>query len=112
MHTFGAYKGTTTRVFYQVDGDFLRYTSIVAPDAVTPDGKPGKVGSVVATPAVPVPATAVGAWMCDAVTPANNPEKVAWTLRVFATASMVIRPVPVPGELLGGASAGPDRLTQ
>ena len=30
---------------------------------VTPAGAPGKVGAGVATPAVPVPATAVGAWI-------------------------------------------------
>jgi uncharacterized protein (TIGR03067 family) len=39
VHTFGVYKGTTTRVFYQIDGDFLRYTSVVAPETITPDGK-------------------------------------------------------------------------
>ena len=28
VHTFGAYKGTTTRVLYRVDGDALWYTSV------------------------------------------------------------------------------------
>lgn len=28
VHTFGVYKGTTTRVFYRVDGDTLWYTSV------------------------------------------------------------------------------------
>ncbi len=28
VHTFGTYKGTTTRVFYRVNGDTLRYTSV------------------------------------------------------------------------------------
>jgi len=79
---------------------------------VIPDGKPGKVGVVVATPAVPEPATAVAAWICDAVTPAMSPEKVACTLIVFAIASIVIIALPVPGELLAGTSAGPDRLAQ
>jgi len=50
--------------------------------------------------------------MCDAVTPANNPEKVVWTLMVFAAASMITRALPIPGELLAGTSFGPDKLTQ
>jgi uncharacterized protein (TIGR03067 family) len=29
VHTFGTYKGTTTRVLYRVDGDTLWYTSVV-----------------------------------------------------------------------------------
>lgn len=28
VHTFGAYKGTTTRVFYRVEGDTLWYSSV------------------------------------------------------------------------------------
>jgi hypothetical protein len=30
---------TTTRVFYPVEGDFLRCTSIVAPDGLSADGR-------------------------------------------------------------------------
>ena len=79
---------------------------------VTPDGKPAKVGSVVATPAVPEKGAAVAACMWLAVTPATSPEKVACTLIVFATASIVTMAFPIPGELLAGTSAAPDRLTQ
>ena len=41
VHTFGVYKGTTTRVLYQTDGEFLRYTYVAAPDGVSPDVKVG-----------------------------------------------------------------------
>lgn len=34
VHDFGPYKGTTTRALYQLDGDSLRYSTIVAPTAL------------------------------------------------------------------------------
>ena len=76
--------------------------------AVTPDGKPVKVGTLVATPAVPTPGTAVVAWICEAVTPATNPEKFACTLIIFPVTVTVA--FPVPGEVVGGCSAGPERM--
>jgi hypothetical protein len=49
---------------------------------VTPRGKPKNEGTWVATPAVPVPGTAVALWICDAVVVLNRPLKVTCTLRV------------------------------
>jgi uncharacterized protein (TIGR03067 family) len=34
VHDFGPYKGTTTRALYQVDGDSMRYSTVVAPAAL------------------------------------------------------------------------------
>jgi uncharacterized protein (TIGR03067 family) len=34
VHDFGPYKGTTTRAFYQVAGDSLRYSSMVVPASI------------------------------------------------------------------------------
>lgn len=34
IHDRGPYKGTTTRALYQVEGDSLRYSSMVAPESV------------------------------------------------------------------------------
>ena len=31
VHVFGPHKGTTTRAFYQADGNSLRYSTVVAP---------------------------------------------------------------------------------
>lgn len=71
---------------------------------VTPSGKPANVGNYVATPAVPVNGAAVVAWMCDAVVVPRRPENVTDTCIVFAIASTVTVPVPVPGELFAGPS--------
>ena len=38
VHDLGAYKGTTTRVLYQVQGDVLRYSALVVPEVVA-DGQ-------------------------------------------------------------------------
>ena len=43
--------------------------------AVTPNGKPVKVGVVVATPARPTPGVAVQQWIWAAVTVPSKPEK-------------------------------------
>ena len=43
----------------------------------TPSGNPAKLGVVVATPALPVSATAVGAWIWDWVVVPNKPLKEA-----------------------------------
>src|SRR5262249_6644057 len=55
-----------------------------------------KVGTVVATPAVPVFATDVQQWMCAADTVPLRPENVVSTRMVKATVSMVTSAVPVP----------------
>ena len=34
VHEFGPYKGTTTRAFYQVEGDSMRYSTLVVPAAL------------------------------------------------------------------------------
>jgi hypothetical protein len=34
VHDFGAYKGTTTRLLYQVQRDVLRYSTLFVPDVV------------------------------------------------------------------------------
>ncbi|MBA4066443.1 MAG: hypothetical protein C0501_22565 [Isosphaera sp.] len=34
VHDFGPYKGTTTRAFYQVEGDSMRYSTLVVPAAI------------------------------------------------------------------------------
>ena len=31
VHDFGPYKGTTTRAFYQVEGDSMRYSTLIVP---------------------------------------------------------------------------------
>src|SRR5207302_7074530 len=76
---------------------------------VTPSGKPANVGVVVATPAVPVPATAVALWMCDAVVVPTNPLNVTRTRIVFAVVSKSTSANPVPGEAFVGDSDGPSR---
>src|SRR4051812_47009360 len=75
---------------------------------VTPSGKPEKVGSCVATPAVGV--TAIGEtqqWMCEAVVVPVRPLKVTETVMVCAASSQRTVAVPVPGEPLGGNSLAP-----
>jgi hypothetical protein len=52
----------------------------------------------------------VGEWICDAVVPAVKPLKVTSTNNVFATLSVVTVAKPVPGDMFGGDSAGPERL--
>src|SRR5437588_335251 len=79
---------------------------------VTPRGNPENVGVVVATPAVPVPATAVAAWMWDAVVVPSRPENTTCTRMVWATVSMVTRASPTPGEALAGDSFGPVRWAE
>ena len=79
---------------------------------VTPKGKFVNVGTMVATPAVPVPGLAVGEWICDAVVPAVKPLNDTSTNNVFATSSVVTVAKPVPGELFGGDSPGPVRLAE
>ncbi len=67
------------------------------------------VGVCVATPAVPVPGSAVALWMCEAVVVPSRPEKVTCTRKVCAVLSNRTSPKPIPGEALGGLSAGPLR---
>ena len=74
---------------------------------LTPMGKPAKNGVVVATPAVPVNATAVGAWMWHAVVLPSSPENDACTRIVCRRSSIVISALPWPVEALGGASLAP-----
>jgi len=75
---------------------------------VTPSGKSGKVGTVVATPALPVNGADVGAWMCEAVVVPNKPLKDTITLKVWAESLKNTSAVPVPGD--AGASSAPDKL--
>jgi hypothetical protein len=74
--------------------------------AVTPSREAGERGVIVATPAVPVSATAVGAWMWHAVVLPRRPLNDACTRMVFATSSMVISATPTPGEAFTGTSFG------
>ncbi len=59
---------------FQLD-DKVRSKVLEYEPLVTPKGKPGKVGVVVATPAVPVKALVVGAWMWEAVVVPSRPVK-------------------------------------
>ena len=77
---------------------------------VTPSGNPEKDGTCVAGEAVPVKATAVGAWMCAAVVVPIRSWNWTWTRMVIAVVSSVTIDHPVPGEALGGDSDGPSRL--
>jgi hypothetical protein len=76
---------------------------------VTPSGNPTKLGVCVATPAVPVSGTAVGAWMCEAVVLPSRPLNVAEMFRRCETGSYETFANPVPGEATGGDSLGPSR---
>ena len=64
---------------------------------------------MVATPAVPVLATAVAECMWEAVVVPVKPLKVHCTRIVFVTVFIVIVAVPVPGDVFEGLSAGPLR---
>ena len=68
------------------------------------------VGSIVATPAVPVPATVVGAWMCELVVFPIKPLKVTCTRIVCAVLSKSTWAKPVPGDAFAGDSLNPSRL--
>ena len=74
---------------------------------VTPSGKPVKLGVVVATPAVPVNGDVVQQCRCDAMLPVVSPEKLMSSVIVFAVVSNTTEPLPIPGEVFGGLSAGP-----
>ena len=78
---------------------------------VTPSGKPVKEGVVVATPAVPVLATAVAAWICAADVVPPRPLNTTFIAMVFNVVSMVTVPLPTPSEAFAGDSFGPDMLT-
>ena len=67
----------------------------------------GKVGVIVATPAVPV-GVVTQQWMCEAVVPVVRPLNVSWTRSVCAVVSTVTAATPTPGEAMGGFSFGPD----
>src|SRR3954469_11301989 len=75
---------------------------------VTSSGRPEKVGTIVATPAVPMPGTAVQQWRCDAVVGDVSPLKVSETVSEWVVGSKATVPEPVPGDAFGGDSAGPD----
>src|ERR1035437_3185539 len=79
---------------------------------VTPDGKPVKVGVVVATPAVPRSGTAVQQWMCEAVSELSRPVNVTSTSMVFTTWSIVTVANPVPVDRLGGDSLEPFKIAK
>src|ERR1700704_55892 len=79
---------------------------------VTPVGKPGNNGVVVATPAVLTPGTAVQQWMCEAVVVPVRPLKETCTCIVLPTVSKSTSANPVPSEVLGGTSLAPLRLAK
>jgi hypothetical protein len=79
---------------------------------VTFNGKPINDGTCVATPAVPVSGTIVQQWICAIVVGVVRPLKFAVTCIESVTSLMVTVAVPVPGEVLGGASAGPLRVAK
>src|SRR5215831_12047760 len=79
---------------------------------VTPRGKLGNVGSVVATPAVPIPGTAVALWMCDAVVGAAKSLNDTCTRIVCATISKSTSADPLPGDAPPVISMGPLRLAK
>ena len=72
---------------------------------MTPAGKPGNVGTVVATLA-PWPGGAQQ-WMCAIVLGLTSPLKVTSTRSICATGSSSTSAVPVPVESFGGSSAAP-----
>src|SRR5437868_12104240 len=72
---------------------------------VTPSGKPGNVGVVVATPALPGWGTQQ--WMCDAVVPVVRPLKVTLTVIWFVMVFHVTVAFPVPSDAAGGISLLP-----
>src|SRR4029079_7275382 len=72
---------------------------------MTPAGKPGNVGTVVATPA-PSPGGAQQ-WVCAIVVGLPSPLKVTSTRRTCSTGSSSTSAVPVPAESFGGSSAAP-----
>src|SRR5258707_11278366 len=74
---------------------------------MTPSGKFGKVGTVVATIAVPVNGVVVQQCICDAVVSLVRPVKSTRTRIVLAAMSKSTSANPVPGDALGGLSLGP-----
>jgi hypothetical protein len=79
---------------------------------VTPSGNPTKEGTVVVTPAVPVNGTDVQQWMWALVVVPSSPEKFELTDINRVTSSTVTVAEPVPGDALGGDSAGPDKTAE
>jgi hypothetical protein len=82
---------------------------------VTPEGKPGNVGTGVATPAVPV--AGAQQWMCAAVTALGEPLAVVLTKPLKLTLTVMMFPStvtvakPVPGEFAGfGLSFAPESV--
>src|SRR4051812_14177111 len=65
---------------------------------------------VVATLAVPANGTVVQQWIWEAVVVPVKPLKLTCTRIVFAAKSKVTVAEPVPREVLGGLSLGPDRF--
>src|SRR5262245_43169559 len=79
---------------------------------VTPRGKLGNVGTVVATPAVPVPGRAVALWMCDAVVGAAKLLNDTCTRIVCATISKSTSANPVADGALPVITMGPLRFAK
>jgi hypothetical protein len=92
---------------YEVDSNISRVDTY--DPEVTPNGKPEKVGVVVATPAVPDDGTAVQQWICAAVVVPSKPENVTSTFIVLDTSSIVTTAMPVPGDAFAGDSLAPFR---
>ncbi len=69
-------------------------------------GKSVNDGTWVATPAVPVPGAAVGAWMCAMVVVPDNPLNDAWTRIVFNASSQSTWTDPLPVPPVSDASSG------
>ncbi len=78
---------------------------------VTPSGKPGNVGTAVATVALAVDGEQQ--WICEAVVPLGKPPGVVLTkplkvaLTVIMLPSMVTTALPMPGEVFAGTSFVP-----
>ena len=79
------------------------------PPLVTPNGVPGNVGVVVATPALTV-AEAAQQWMCEAVEVPVKPPNVALTRISWVAAFNVMMAKPVPLVVTGGFSAPPVKV--
>src|SRR5262249_52295637 len=75
---------------------------------VTPSGKLGKVGTVVATMVLPGGATQQ--WMCAAIVPLVRPLKTTLTWSWFVRVSISTTPEPSAGDPFGGFSLAPLKL--
>src|SRR5829696_9038378 len=72
---------------------------------VTPTGKPGKVGTVVA--GISMAPGGVQQWMCDTVVVDTSPANDMLTVIRFVVVSQLTIAVPIPVDAFGGTSLAP-----